>query len=475
MSTSPRDRFLNTLRGALPFTPTKDQSLALEALTDFIGYSNPHELFLLKGYAGTGKTSLIQALVETLPLFKRQCVLLAPTGRAAKVITQYSQQKAFTIHRHIYRLQTDGRGRPLFTVRPNRARHTLFIVDEASMIADQPGEHAGSLLDDLLQFAGSGYNCRLLLVGDTAQLPPVHTSESPALDADYLARHYSLEAKAVELTEVMRQQAESTLLKNATALRQLQVGGVPYAFPQFICGSDLIRLQEGFEVEEALNEALSEVGREETVIITRSNKRANLYNQQMRQRVLWQEDEISSGDLLMVVKNNYHWLPNDSSLGFIANGDIVELLEIYELPELYGRRFGRVKLRFIDHPSHPSFEAIIFLDTLDYPGPSLPYDELRQFYQVVLQDYADIPNRKEQLLQLKNNPYANALQVKFASALTCHKAQGGQWSRVFIEHPWRPEEEIDLDYLRWLYTALTRAKERVYLMGFPDTYFSAGS
>lgn len=471
MSQDPRRAFYFRMREHFAFTPTEDQRHAMIALTQFCWQAQAHELFLLKGFAGTGKTSLIRSLVHSLPAFGRQAVLLAPTGRAAKVMGRYSGQVAFTLHKHIYRLQASGQGLR-FVLRENRQRQVIYIVDEASMIHDQFGEKSDSMLSDLLEFVGRGYQCRLILVGDTAQLPPVQSAESPALDPQYLSVHYSLEPRSVLLKMVMRQQENSVLLANATALRELQ-SLEPYPLPQFQLGPDLIRLEDGYAVEEALNLALSEVGREEMVILVRSNKRAKLYNQQMRQRVLWQEDEISVGDLLMVVKNNYFWLDSGHGAGFIANGDSLELLEIYEFIELYDRRFARVKVRLLDYDDLPDLEVVLQLKSLDYEGASLPWEDQKAFLDLVLEDYQDLPDRRERLLALRKNVYAQALQVKFSYALTAHKAQGGQWQRVFIEHPWRPEAEIDLDYLRWLYTAFTRAKERVYLMAFPDEYFAA--
>lgn len=463
--------FYTALKKAFPHLPTAGQLEAFKQLTLFSAEPRADLVFLLRGYAGTGKTSLIQALVQTLNQFERKAVLLAPTGRAAKVMSNYAHRPAFTIHKYIYRLQTDRRGFNIFRLRENKSRHTVFIVDEASMINDDRSDWSGSLLADLLEFVNSGHQCQLLLVGDTAQLPPVGSDESPALDADYLARLYGLENYGVELKEVMRQDQESQLLANATALRNLQMK-FPYDQPVFKLGPDFLRLQEGFEVEDALNQAISEVGKEEMCIIVRSNKRANLYNQQLRRRVLWQEDEISTGDYLMVVKNNYHWLPDGHKAGFIANGDILELLEIYQYIDLYGKRFARVKLQFSDYKDAEPFETIVLLDTLEHPGPSLTWEEQRAFADEVALDYQDLPSKAAIMKELKDNPYLNALQVKFAYAITGHKAQGGQWKRVFVEHPWRPESEIDLDYLRWLYTALTRAREEVYLLAFPDEYFA---
>ncbi|MCR9153341.1 MAG: ATP-dependent DNA helicase [Croceimicrobium sp.] len=462
--------FYYSLKRAFPHQPTQGQLEAFKQLTLFMAEARADLVFLLRGYAGTGKTSLIESTVESLKLFERKAVLMAPTGRAAKVMSNYAKRPAFTIHKYIYRLQTDKRGNSIFQLRPNKSRHTVFIVDEASMINDDHSDWSSSLLSDLLDFVKSGHQCKLLLVGDTAQLPPVGSLESPALDGDYLARHYSLDHYGVEMKEVMRQMRESQLLANATDLRNIQQE-LPYRQPQFNLGPDFIRLQEGFEVEDALNQALSEVGKEEMCIIVRSNKRANLYNKQIRGRILWQEDEVSTGDYLMVVKNNYHWLPDNHKASFIANGDILELLEIYQFMDLYDKRFARVKLRFTDYQDAEPFETIILLDTLDHSGPSLSWDEMRAFTEEVALDYQDMPSKAAMLKELKDNPYLNALQVKFAYAITGHKAQGGQWQRVFVEHPWRPDDTLDLDFLRWLYTAITRARERVYLLGFPNDFF----
>lgn len=462
--------FYNDLKLAFPHEATPDQLEAFKQLTIFCIEQNRDQVFLLKGYAGTGKTSLIDALTKILPRHQRKSVLLAPTGRAAKVMSTYARRPAFTIHKYIYQLQTDGRGSTIFKLRNNKARNTLFIVDEASMINDDRSDWSGSLLADLLEFVASGFQCQLLFVGDTAQLPPVQSENSPALDADYLARLYGMDHLGVEMRQVMRQGETSMVLENATDLRNLQLQH-PYPAPFFKVGLDFVRLQEGFEVEDALNSAVSEVGREEMAIIVRSNKRANLYNQQLRNRVFWQEDEISSGDLLMAVKNNYHWLPDGHKAGFIANGDSLELMEIYEYIELYERRFARVKVRLSDYEEAEPFETLILLEVLNHPGPSLSWEEQKAFVDEVMLDYEDLPSKSARMLEMKQNPYINALQVKYAYAITGHKAQGGQWERVFIEHPWRPDEEITLDYLRWLYTAITRAKDRVYLLGFPEAYF----
>ncbi len=474
MEISNKRRLESDLIRNFGFEPTVDQRSALKGLSGFCLSTNAGEVFLLKGYAGTGKTTLIRTLVKTLPSYKRKTMLLAPTGRAAKVMSQYTGKAAFTIHKYIYRPKKDAGGRAVFNLRENKGVNTIYIVDEASMINDMgsdPSLASGSLLKDLLDFVKSGVNCKVMLVGDVAQLPPVGSDQSPALDASYLGVHYRHESIEVEMTEVMRQLGESQILKNATALRHKQLEN-DFSPPKFETGKEVIRLVEGSEVEDALNDSFRDAGREGTAVIVRSNKRASLYNQQIRARILWQEDEISAGDFLMVVKNNYFWLEDGTKAGFIANGDIIELLQIYEYKELYGYRFARVKVQMVDYPDEKPFETMLLLDVLNLPSPSLRWEDSKGLYQKVLEDYQDIPQKYRRHQEVQKNPYFNALQVKFAYAITCHKAQGGQWNNVFIEQPWLPSGEIDLDYLRWLYTALTRAREKVYLIGFKDEYFN---
>lgn len=423
---------------------------------------------MLRGYAGTGKTSLIKTLVKTLPGYKRKTVLLAPTGRAAKVMNQYSGKAAFTIHKYIYRPKSDNRGGVMFNLRENKAAHTIYIVDEASMINDSGG--GASLLNDLLQFVREGINCKLVFVGDKAQLPPVGVDLSPALDSSYLGVHYRREVMDIEMTEVMRQAEDSGILRNATDLRERQTHE-DFSVPQIEVSDDVVRLLEGYEVEEALHDSFALAGREDTAILVRSNKRAALYNRQIRARILGQEDEISAGDFLMVVKNNYFWLPEKSRAGFIANGDTIELLQIYEQKELYGFRFARVKVRLVDYPGEEPIETVIMLDVIDKPSASLNWDDTGKLYNAVMEDYMDIPQKYLRHKKVKENEYYNALQVKFSYAITGHKAQGGQWKNVFIEKPWMPTGEPDMEHLRWLYTAFTRASEKIYLIGFPGEYF----
>ncbi|MGB0177566.1 MAG: ATP-dependent DNA helicase [Owenweeksia sp.] len=455
------------------FEPTLDQEIALTRLSEYCLRLNADEIFLLKGYAGTGKTTIIKSLVKTLPEFKRKVILLAPTGRAAKVMTQYSGKRASTIHRHIFKPARDKKGGMRFHRKENKSTHTLFVVDEASMIQDSSNDFSllsGGLLHDLIEYVRGGINCKLILIGDNAQLPPVGTDQSPALDANYLGATFRKECVEVELKEVMRQAEDSGILENATTLRAMQ-REEKFEVPRFEAQADFVRLLEGYEVEDALQASFRDEGREGTSIIVRSNKRANLFNQQIRRRILWQEDEISPGDYLMVVKNNYFWVSEKSRAGFIANGDIIELLEIYEYKDLYDLRFVRVKVRMVDYDEMEPFETVLMLNVLDMPAASLPWEESSKLYQKVLEDYADIPQKYRRHQKVQANPYFNALQVKFAYAITCHKAQGGQWKNVFIEQPWLPTGEVDMDYLRWLYTAITRAQSKVYLMGFKDEYF----
>jgi len=357
----------------------------------------------------------------------------------------------------------------------NKHKKTIFIVDEASMISDLPSQSklfgSGSLLDDLIQYVYSGHQCKLLLIGDTAQLPPVKLDLSPALDERQLALNYNKEVSKMELDEVMRQGHDSGILMNATLLRESLSGTFYDNFKFDISGyNDIIRLIDGHDIMDAINEAYSSLGNEDTAIIVRSNKRANLYNQQIRSRILFNEHELTAGDYLMVVKNNYFWIKPSSEAGFIANGDIIEILEIFNLKELYGFRFAEVKIRMVDYPKMKPFETVLILDSISVEAPSLSYEDSNKLYQEILKDYADETSGYRKFLKVKKNTYLNALQVKFSYAMTCHKSQGGQWNTVFVEQPYLPNG-IDRDYLRWLYTAVTRAREKLYLIGFNDSFF----
>uniref|UniRef100_UPI00260C86EA ATP-dependent DNA helicase n=1 Tax=uncultured Dokdonia sp. TaxID=575653 RepID=UPI00260C86EA len=436
---------------------------------------NYDTVFLLKGYAGTGKTTIIGTLVKNLWKAQLSSVLMAPTGRAAKVISNYSKRQAFTIHRKIYFPKKDKGGGVSFTLQPNKHRNCVFIVDEASMISDRVSESKlfenGSLLDDMMQYVYSGHKCKLILIGDDAQLPPVKLDLSPALDRDVLSLQYNKEVDEMQLDEVMRQAESSGILSNATTMREHLADGFFEDFKFDLNGfSDMIRLIDGHEIMDAIQDSYDQVGNEETAIIVRSNKRANLYNQQIRSRILFQEEEVSAGDDLMVVKNNYFWVDAKSDAGFIANGDIIKVLEIYALKELYGFRFAEVKVQMIDYPNMEPFDTVVMLDVLAMETPSLPYDDSNRLYQEVQKDYADEKSKYKRFLKIKNNKFFNALQIKFSYAITCHKSQGGQWDRIFIEQPYLPDG-MNRDYLRWLYTAVTRAKSKVYLIGFKEDMF----
>lgn len=466
--------FYTLIKQQFPFKPTLKQDILLLQLSEFIFDTQSNALYLLKGYAGTGKTTIIGTIVTNLWKVKKSAVLMAPTGRAAKVISNYSGKEAFTIHKKIYFPKKEKGGGVKFVLQPNKHKNTIFIVDEASMIPDSPGESKlfenGALLDDLMQYVYSGHQCKLLLIGDTAQLPPVKLELSPALNENTLSLNYNKSVIKMELDEVMRQGQNSGILENATELREAISNSFFESFQFNLKGfKDIVRLVDGHEIMDAINEAYSTLGNEEMAIIVRSNKRANLYNQQIRSRILFNENELSAGDYLMVVKNNYFWIKPTTEAGFIANGDIIEVLEIFKIEELYGFRFAEVKVRMVDYPKMAPFETVLMLDTISAETPSLTYEDSNRLYQEVQKDYENESNYKK-FLKIKGNKHFNALQVKFSYAITCHKSQGGQWNTVFVEQPYLPNG-IDRDYLRWLYTAVTRAKEKLYLIGFKDDFF----
>ena len=467
--------FLSILTKKFPHAPTIKQELALEKLAHFVVNGKNNEIFLLKGFAGTGKTTIVATIVSSLWKVRMSSILMAPTGRAAKVMSVYSGNKAFTIHKKIYFPKKQAGGAVQFVLAPNKHRNTIFIVDEASMIPDTPADtklfENGSLLDDLMFYVDSGHNCKLVLIGDTAQLPPVKLELSPALEEDRLSLNYNKEVQYLELDEVMRQSDDSGVLYNATNLRE-QLQSQFFDSFKFETGpfKDIIRLIDGTEIQEAIDSSYSENGKEETVIIVRSNKRANLYNQNIRERILFLDNDIAVGDYMMVVKNNYFWLKSNSEAGFIANGDIIEILELFAIKELYGFSFAEVKVKMVDYPNQKPFETVLLLDTITTVTPSLSYEDGNRLYQEVMKDYAHEKSKYKKFLGVKNNKYFNALQVKFSYAITCHKSQGGQWDTVFVEQPYLPNG-VDKDYLRWLYTAVTRAKRQLFLIGFKDDFF----
>ena len=467
--------FYKLLLKDFPFTPTQKQDILLQQLSAFLFEPKNNSIYVLKGFAGTGKTTVIGAIVKNLWKIKMSSVQLAPTGRAAKVISNYSDKPANTIHRKIYYPKKERGGGVSFTLQRNKHRNTIFIVDEASMISDNASESKlfenGSLLDDLMSYVYSGHKCKLLLIGDQAQLPPVKMDLSPALDERNLQMQFDKTVKSIELDEVMRQAETSGILKNATRIREFLNDELYEDFRFDLSGqNDVVRLIDGHEIMDALGDSYREYGNEGTAIIVRSNKRANLYNQQIRSRILFKEEEVSAGDYFMVVKNNYFWLDTKSEAGFIANGDIIEILEIFSIKELYGFRFAEVKIQMTDYPNLAPFETVLLLDTLTSETPSLSYEEGNKLYQEVMKDYADETSKYKKFMKVKNNKFFNELQVKFSYAITCHKSQGGQWETIMVEQPYLPNG-MDKDYLRWLYTAVTRARKKLYLIGFKDDMF----
>ncbi|PLW96906.1 MAG: ATP-dependent endonuclease [Marinilabiliales bacterium] len=470
------DNLQETIRNNLGFPPTSGQESLISKLASLVLSNHRGLVFVLAGYAGTGKTTMVSALVKSLPAIRQRAVLLAPTGRAAKVLATYSQQKAYTIHKYIYFAHSTPDGRITLNLAENKHRNTLFIVDEASMIPDHtPGPDGSSfssrnILDDLMEYVFSGQNCKLLLLGDNAQLPPVGLSISPALNLENLKSRYPYHFGYHELTEVVRQESESGILSHATFLRQ-KLAAEDYGLPLFKEHqyTDFIRIN-GHELQDALEDSYSTYNQDNSVIITRSNKRANLFNQAIRERILFREGEINAGDFLMVVRNNYYWLPEGSNAGFIANGDIVEVLRVKNIDEVFGFRFAEIDIRFPDYPDEEELEVKVLLDTLTSESANLPREEMEKLWYTIMEDYADIPNKKQKAELVKNSSWFNALQVKFAYSLTCHKTQGGQWDTVFIDQGYL-KDNPDREWFRWLYTAITRGVNKVYMVNFREDFW----
>lgn len=453
------------------YKPTGEQEITIESFVNFLFSPKTDAIFFLKGYAGTGKTTLISALVKTLDQLKQKCVLLAPTGRAAKVFSHYAGHPAYTIHRKIYRQRTFSNELDNFVMNANLHQHTLFIVDEASMIANEGLSGGmfgtGRLLDDLIHYVYAGQGCRLMLIGDTAQLPPVGEEESPALSASML-EGYGLEVTEHCLTQVVRQEQDSGILYNATSLRQYIAEEEYFSLPRIKAdGFPDIRIISGGELIDTINECYDKAGMDETMIICRSNKRANLYNKGIRNTILYREDELNTGDLLMVAKNNYYWGADCKEMDFIANGDIAVVRRVRRTHEMYGFRFADVTLCFPDY-NDLELDVKILLDTLHSDAPALTREESDRLFQAVQEDYGDITVKRERMKKIKEDTWYNALQVKYAYAVTCHKAQGGQWQRVFVDQGYMTEEMLTPDYYRWLYTAFTRATEVLYLVNWPE-------
>lgn len=467
-----KSAFEELVRSYLPFVPNADQEIAIGKISGFIFNSDDRNVFILKGYAGTGKTNLISAFTKALPSVRWRSVLLAPTGRAAKVLGNYSQRPAQTIHKKIFRKLPGADGEIHFSLAENLHRNTLFVVDEASMIsADTDGGNLfNSLLENLFEYVYSGDNCKIILIGDTAQLPPVGSDESPALNPVYLRSAFHLNIHFFELTEVARQRLESGILFNATQLRQ-GIGENQFIFPKLETSADVIRL-EGAELEDTLNSCLSRYGEENVIIITRSNKQANLFNRSFRNRIKYYEEDLCAGDKIMIVKNNYFWLPeNNGEAGFIANGDMAEIMKIVNREEQYGFNFCDCIIRFTDYPNLPEQTVKLLTDSMYTDSPALSADDQKRLYAAILDEVRDEPSKGLRMAHVKKNPYYNALQVKFSYAITCHKSQGGQWPVVFIDQGYLTDENINQGFVRWLYTALTRATEKVYLINFNEKFF----
>jgi ATP-dependent exoDNAse (exonuclease V) alpha subunit len=459
------------LRSKFPFEPTKGQEQLFHLFDPFLLDKDQFKpTLVLRGYAGTGKTTIVSAVVKMLPSFGMRYVLMAPTGRAAKVMSSYSKRTAFTIHKKVFQQTAAPGGGLKFKRQKNYHQNTLFIVDEASMISDHQEYGKKGLLAELMDYVFSQEGNRLLLIGDVAQLPPVGVTESPALEKAYLDSNFKTDVKRLEMTEVMRQVEGSGILYNATQLRK-ELGKesfqIKFATSRF---KDIFKMT-GERLEDGLRYAYGKYGVEDTAIICRSNKNAVQYNQYIRRAIQYREDELEAGDLLMVVRNNYTFLPEDTVAGFIANGDFVEVMKIIRFEEYYGMRFADLRLRMIDYPDLEPFEAKVMLDTLYTNEPSLKDDAYKALYDQVVEEYADVASKTERMKSIKKDPFLNALQVKFAYALTCHKSQGGQWSAVFVDQGYLTDEMVDREYLRWLYTAVTRAKEELFLVNFNTNFF----
>ena len=466
------------------FPPTVEQEHALDVFSLFMTDHSDHVVMILRGSAGTGKTTLAGAIVKALAALEQKMILLAPTGRAAKVFSLNAGHPAYTIHRRIYRQKTAG-DLYSFNLNDNLNRDTLFIIDEASMIANSVGTvlgefsqnsprtvptefGSGCLLDDLMQFVYNGQNCRMMLIGDKAQLPPVGEEESPALMADVL-RGYGMKVYECDLNQVLRQSEESGILWNATRIREISQGDSPVSLPQIrFQGFADICVVPGDELIESLASSYSRVGLDETIVVTRSNKRANIYNQGIRNQVLDREDELCRGDQLMIVKNNYFWTEGSKEIAFIANGDIAVVQRCRNVHELYGFRFAEVTMQFPDYDNY-ELTATVILDTLTSEAPALTREQQDHLFNAVMEDYADIPKKADRIKKLKSDRYFNALQIKYAYAVTCHKAQGGQWAHVYLDQGYMTDDMLTPDYIHWLYTAFTRATEKLFLVNWPKT------
>ena len=450
-----------------------NQKLAISKINDFI-YSSGQNIYVLKGYAGTGKTYMISKVVKNLWKIKKSVILLSPTGRSAKVLSSYCNKQAHTVHKEIYYVKNNPAGNINFSLKINKHKNTIFIVDEASMIStvkkNKTGLFSDSLLDNIVKYVYSGFKCSLLIIGDIAQLPPIFSNNSLSLDENFLNKNYGLQVISSELTEVVRQKENSGILSLATYIRNLLDKELVKEFKiNLSLYDDIILIDDGNQLMDLLQDSYDKYGLQETAVIVRSNKRSNTYNKNIREKILFNENIISVGDLMMVVKNNYHWL-NNNTVGFIANGDIIKIEEIHATKELYGFRFAEVKVSMIDYPNLKSFETVLILDAIEINSPSIDYTSLNKLYNEALKDYMSIKTKYKRHLAVKKNKYFNALQVKFAYSFTCHKSQGGQWESIFLEMPFLPDG-YNQDFLRWFYTAVTRAKNKLHLIGFKNEFF----
>ena len=464
------------------FPPTQEQAHALEVFAEFLTDRDPHAVMILRGSAGTGKTTLSGAIVRTLKEIHQKVMLLAPTGRAAKVFSLNSGSPAYTIHRRIYREKSFSGVEGQFNLNDNLYTDTLFMVDEASMIANMGlggmSFGSGCLLDDLVHFVYQGRNDRLLLIGDKAQLPPVGEEESPALHAAML-EGYGLKVYECDLNEVLRQSEKSGILYNATMIRQMITHDDITQLPKIhFAGYSDIKPMPGAELIEALADSYHHVGLDDTIVVTRSNKRANIFNQGIRNMVLDREEELSQGDILMIVKNNYYWMEEERKSNnklqsndipaFLANGDRAKVLKVRRRIDLYGFRFATLLLQFPDYDNY-ELEATVLLDTLTSEAPALTHEQQEQLFHQIEEDYQDIPLKADRMKAIRQDQFFNALQVKFAYAVTCHKAQGGQWAHVYVDQGYMTDDMLNPDYIHWLYTAFTRATEMLYLVNWPET------
>lgn len=467
------NQIISKLTNEIQAEPTLSQKELLKNLASFTIDSFKEEVLIVRGYAGTGKTTALSAYVRVLKQCGFKVILLAPTGRAAKVFSQYANTKALTIHKKIYRQKSSKDGFGIFNLDKNLHGRTIFIVDEASMISNQKTEGnifgSGYLLEDLIEYVQNDKGCKLILVGDTAQLPPVGLELSPALDEEII-KSYGKDVKIVELTDIVRQSLDSGILYCATMLRN-KLLEQSFETPFFSTAGYIdIKKIGGVDLIELLSDCYSKDGIEETLVICRSNKRANKYNQGIRNQVLWREEELSAGDLLMVVKNNYFWLNDYPDVDFIANGDILEVLKVLKIKEIYGFRFALCSVRLVDY--NLELEAWLILDSLNVESASLSASQNKELFYNIIEDYIELQPKKKQYEKVKNNVYFNALQVKYAYAVTCHKSQGGQWKNVFVDAGYLTKEMINREYLRWLYTAITRATENVYLVNFDEDFIA---